>query len=114
MPKSHFIFKKAQENFERVTFRRLIQIKDGHPETVYLWLAYLRKHQFYGIGMKANVWEFELPDISSPTKTDSNSLMDVDKTWSRLGQMSKLGAYDRVEHLLNSRRFKEATGLRLP
>lgn len=58
VPKSHFIFKKSQENFERVTLRRLIQIKDGHPETVELWLAFLRKHSYYGIGMKANIWEY--------------------------------------------------------
>jgi hypothetical protein len=38
--------------------RRLIQIKDGHPETVQIWLAFLRKHAYYGIGMKANVWEY--------------------------------------------------------
>jgi ribosomal protein S10 len=58
VPKSNFIFKKSQENFERVTLRRLIQIKDGHPETVELWLAFLKKHAYYGIGMKANVWEY--------------------------------------------------------
>jgi small subunit ribosomal protein S10 len=55
--KSHFIFKKTQENFERITLRRLIQIRDGHPETVQVWLAFLRKHAFHGVGMKANVWE---------------------------------------------------------
>lgn len=38
--------------------RRLIQIKDGNPETVEVWLAFLRKHAYYGIGMKANVYEF--------------------------------------------------------
>ena len=58
VPKSNFIFKKAQENFQRITLRRLIQIKDGHPETVELWLAFLKKHAYYGIGMKANVWEY--------------------------------------------------------
>jgi ribosomal protein S10 len=58
VPKSPFIFKKSQENFERITLRRLIQIKDGHPETVELWLAFLRKHAYHGIGMKANVWEY--------------------------------------------------------
>ncbi len=58
VPRSNFIFKKSQENFERVTMRRLIQIKDGHPETVELWLAFLKKHAYYGIGMKANVWEY--------------------------------------------------------
>lgn len=59
VPRGHFVHKKSQENFERVTYKRLIQIKDGHPETVEIWLAYLKKHQFYGTGMKANVWGFE-------------------------------------------------------
>ena len=39
--------------------RRLIQIRDGHPETIGVWLAFLRKHAYYGIGMKANVWHHE-------------------------------------------------------
>jgi ribosomal protein S10 len=56
--RSTFIFKKAQENFERITMRRLIQIRDGNPDTVQIWLAFLQKHAYYGIGMKANVWEF--------------------------------------------------------
>ena len=59
VPRSNFIFKKSQENFERITLRRLIQIQDGHPEVVELWLAFLKKHAYYGVGMKANIWEFE-------------------------------------------------------
>ena len=59
MPRSNFVHKKSQENFERVTLRRMIQIQDGHPETVQVWLAFLRKHAFYGVGMKANVWQHE-------------------------------------------------------
>jgi ribosomal protein S10 len=59
VPRSNFIFKKSQENFERKTLRRLIQIHDGHPETVQMWLAFIRKHAYYGVGMKANVWQFE-------------------------------------------------------
>lgn len=58
VPKSVFVHKKSQENFERITLRRLIQIRDGHPETVQIWLAFLQKHAYYGIGMKANIWEF--------------------------------------------------------
>jgi len=49
----------SQENFERITLRRLIQIKDGNPQVVQAWLAFVRKHAFYGVGMKANVWEHE-------------------------------------------------------
>lgn len=58
VPRSTFIHKKSQENFERITRRRLIQIKDGHPETVQIWLAFLQKHQQAAVGMKANLWEF--------------------------------------------------------
>ncbi|KAK6521565.1 mitochondrial 37S ribosomal protein rsm10 [Arthrobotrys conoides] len=59
VPKSNFVHKKAQQNFERVTYKRLIQIKDGDPEVVQVWLAFLRKHEYHGIGMKANVYAFE-------------------------------------------------------
>ena len=59
MPRASFIFKKSQENFERKTLRRLIQIKDGHPETVQIWLAFLKRHAYYGVGMKGNVWGYE-------------------------------------------------------
>ncbi|KAK6362043.1 mitochondrial 37S ribosomal protein rsm10 [Orbilia blumenaviensis] len=59
VPKSNFVHKKAQQNFERVTYKRLVQIKDGDPEVVQIWLAFLRKHEYHGIGMKANVYSFE-------------------------------------------------------
>ncbi|KAK4448594.1 hypothetical protein QBC34DRAFT_449413 [Podospora aff. communis PSN243] len=76
VPRSHFIFKKSQENFTRTTLRRLIQIKDGHPETVQVWLAFLEKHAYYGIGMKANVWEFSKLDVA---KTMDRSGKKVEK-----------------------------------
>jgi small subunit ribosomal protein S10 len=63
VPRSNFVHKKSQENFERRTLRRWIRIVDGHPETVNLWLAYLRKHQYYGVGMKANVYENSSMDV---------------------------------------------------
>jgi small subunit ribosomal protein S10 len=42
--------------------RRLIQIQDGHPDVVKAWLAFLQKHQYHGVGMKANIWEYESLD----------------------------------------------------
>ncbi|CAG8401809.1 unnamed protein product [Penicillium salamii] len=63
VPRSNFVHKKSQENFERITLRRLIQIKDGNPRSVQIWLAFLRKHAFYGVGMKANVWEYDSLDV---------------------------------------------------
>ena len=59
VPRSNFVHKKSQENFERITLRRLVQIQDGHPESIENWLAFIRKHQYYGVGMKANIWSFE-------------------------------------------------------
>lgn len=59
VPRSNFVHKKSQENFERITLRRLIQIKDGDLQAVEAWLAFLRKYAFYGVGMKANVWQHE-------------------------------------------------------
>jgi len=85
VPRGSFIHKKSQENFERKTLRRLIQIKDGHPETVQIWLAFLEKHAYYGIGMKANVWSYEkLGETSSKAMFPDFILIIVqvsERTW---------------------------------
>ncbi|KAF7545908.1 hypothetical protein G7Z17_g8800 [Cylindrodendrum hubeiense] len=115
VPKSHFIFKKAQENFERKTLRRLIQIRDGDPETVQLWLSYLRKHQYYGVGMKANVWEFSKLGVGKEMDALSEEQQgQIESKWAHLGQTKTIGTVEKVEELLNTRRFREAAGLRKP
>ncbi|KAK0384773.1 hypothetical protein NLU13_7251 [Sarocladium strictum] len=111
VPKSHFIFKKAQENFERRTYRRLIQIKDGRPETVQLWLAYLRKHQYYGIGMKANMWEFSELGVGKQMEALNDKVENLESAFSHLGQVKDIGTQQKVEELLASRKFKETVGL---
>ena len=67
VPRGHFVHKKSQENFQRITLRRLIQIQDGNPETVEIWLAFIRKHAYHGVGMKANVWGYEKLGLYSIT-----------------------------------------------
>ncbi|KYK55910.1 tryptophanyl-tRNA synthetase [Drechmeria coniospora] len=114
VPRSHFIFKKSQENFERVTLRRMIQIKDGNPETVQLWLAYLRKHQYYGVGMKANFWEFNETDAGHSLNLSESQVQDLSSSWAHLGQMKDIGRRDLMEDLLNTRRVQDAAGLRQP
>lgn len=57
VPRSNFVHKKSQENFERVTLRRNITLYDAAPETVAVWLGFVRKHAWYGVGFKANVFE---------------------------------------------------------
>ncbi|KAI1448369.1 30S ribosomal protein S10, mitochondrial [Annulohypoxylon stygium] len=107
VPRSHFIYKKAQENFERVTRRRLIQIRDGHPETVQIWLAYLQKHAYYGIGMKANVWEFTGLNPGKQLDAEAQSLQDiVNKKMEHFGSRNTLGTVEKVKELLASERFR--------
>ncbi|KAJ4516611.1 mitochondrial 37S ribosomal protein rsm10 [Exophiala dermatitidis] len=72
--KSNFAHKKAQENFERITMKRLVTVYDGQPEVVEIWLAFLRKWQFYGVGMKANVWQWEQVDVAGKMDRDFAAL----------------------------------------
>lgn len=100
VPRSNFVFKKSQENFERITLRRLIQIQDGHPEAVAIWLAFLKKHQYYGIGMKANVFEQSdldpLKDIEGEAQKIRKQLGDELEDMHRyiLGQKKKEAKVD--------------------
>ncbi|KAK7746069.1 Tryptophan--tRNA ligase, mitochondrial [Diatrype stigma] len=77
VPRASFIFKKSQENFERITRRRLIQIRDGHPETVQIWLAYLQKHAYYGIGMKANMWSYDKLATGEQMDSDVKTMQET-------------------------------------
>ncbi|KAB5570438.1 ribosomal protein S10 domain-containing protein [Coniochaeta sp. 2T2.1] len=90
VPRSSFIFKKSQENFERITLRRLIQIRDGHPDTVQVWLAFLQKHAYYGVGMKANVWEFSKLGVGKAMDESVKEVEDLlqDK-WAHLGEQKR-------------------------
>ncbi|KAI1781449.1 30S ribosomal protein S10, mitochondrial [Hypoxylon cercidicola] len=107
VPRSHFIFKKSQENFERITRRRLIQIRDGHPETVQIWLAYLQKHAYYGIGMKANIWEFSSADVGKKMDAESKSLQDIlEQKMETFGRDKTPGTVEKVKELLASERFR--------
>ena len=129
VPRANFIFKKSQENFERKTLRRLIKIKDGHPETVQIWLAFLRKHAYYGIGMKANIWEFSKLGRTQSFKGDVFSTtnvvlgvgkaMDVDMKemkgvmeprWEQVGLKGTSPTLDKFTELINRDDFRAATG----
>ena len=95
VPRSNFVHKKSQENFERITMRRLIQIQDGHPDVVEIWLAFLKKHQYAGVGMKANVWDYEgigksLRPLWFPNrKKGSYSIQTWPEIWTKLSRMSR-------------------------
>ncbi|KAG5513199.1 hypothetical protein PMAC_001569 [Pneumocystis sp. 'macacae'] len=59
VPRGPFAHSKSKENFERITYKRLITIKDGHYRVIDTWLAYLAKHIMSGVGMKAHVFRYE-------------------------------------------------------
>ncbi|KAJ5470873.1 hypothetical protein N7530_008230 [Penicillium desertorum] len=108
VPRSNFVHKKSQENFERITLRRLVQIKDGNPQAVQAWLAFLRKHAFYGVGMKANVWEHDSLDAG---KAMDASVAEVEEALrpelARFGQRKDNSAPGTIFDTLNSERFAE-------
>ncbi|TGO31059.1 hypothetical protein BPAE_0002g01530 [Botrytis paeoniae] len=111
VPRSHFVHKKSQENFERKTLRRLIQIKDGHPETVSLWLAFLRKHAYYGIGMKANVWEYNEIGVGKAMDASMEEMKEVmEPQWELFGRGQSTKTADKVMEILNRESFKAAAG----
>ncbi|KAM3487847.1 hypothetical protein NHJ13051_008578 [Beauveria bassiana] len=110
VPRDHFIFKKSQENFERKTLRRMIQIQDGNPETVQLWLAYLRKHQYYGIGMKANFWEFGPTDVERNEQFLEAGDGELSSTWEHLSQTRSVTEAE-AEEVLSHGRLSNSLGL---
>ncbi|KAK0629823.1 ribosomal protein S10p/S20e [Bombardia bombarda] len=111
VPKSTFIYKKSQENFERVTMRRLIQIRDGHPETVQVWLAFLQKHAYYGIGMKANVWEFSGLEVGKAMDENVKEVSELlEDKWAHLGHKRSLEGIENVDEFLVSERVKVSGG----
>ena len=117
VPRSNFIHKKSQENFERKTLRRLIQIQDGHPEVVQCWLGYLEKRAYYGIGMKANVWEFE--GLGVGKRLDERAAIaneQMEEQWDNFGVRANAATTEKLGKLLGSKAFssqvKPAEGYR--
>lgn len=113
VPRSSFVFKKSQENFERKTLRRLIQIKDGNPETVEIWLAFLRKHAYYGIGMKANVFAFEKLEVGKAMDLEMKKMKEtIDTTLDQIAVKKGLkGGLEgaKILELINREDFRAAS-----
>ena len=84
--RANFIFAKSKENFERVTYKRLIQIKGAHPDVVEVWLSFLRRYQFYGVGMKADVFVHEGLDVATRMDKQMEEMQqDLDTRLSMFG-----------------------------
>jgi ribosomal protein S10 len=108
VPRGNFIHKKSQENFERVTLRRLIQIQDGHPTVVQCWLGYLERKAYHGIGMKANVWDFEGLDVAERMDEQADRLdKEMDEHWSNFGMRADAATEEKIEKLLGDKAFSQ-------
>ncbi|KZT20721.1 ribosomal protein S10 [Neolentinus lepideus HHB14362 ss-1] len=57
VPRSPFVHKKAQENFERRVHKRLVKAWDADPTVVERWVRYLEKNAMPGVGMRIVRWE---------------------------------------------------------
>ncbi|KAI9841288.1 MAG: mitochondrial 37S ribosomal protein rsm10 [Thelocarpon superellum] len=108
VPRSNFVNKKSQENFERVTLRRLVQIQDGNPEVVEIWLSFLRKYQYHGVGMKANVWNYERLGVGKTMDVSLENVKHVlDPKWAHFGRKKNLDTSEKVMEMLGSARFDD-------
>jgi small subunit ribosomal protein S10 len=57
VPRSPFVHKKSQENFERRVHKRVLKVWDTHPDVVSTWVKFLHEHSVPGVGMRVVRWE---------------------------------------------------------
>ncbi|CAG8568083.1 2615_t:CDS:2 [Ambispora gerdemannii] len=59
VPRGPFIHKKTQENFERITHRRNLRLRDANMTVIDRLLYYVAKNAPAGIGFKVKKWQWE-------------------------------------------------------
>jgi small subunit ribosomal protein S10 len=107
VPRSNFVHKKSQENFNRITVRRLIQIQDGHAEVVQHWLDYLYKRSFAGVGMKANLYDWEA--LGVPKRMDEGAeqaMKDFTQTWGNFSIRDNEKTAEKIEEYFSTEKFE--------
>lgn len=115
VPRSVFVHKKSQENWERITMRRLIQVVDGDPEVVQRWLAFVRKWTWYSVGFKAQVFQHEpLPEQLSAKERDEKKVEEASRAmsgvdWSLFGRREGLEGEKEVATALEKEGFAKGT-----
>ncbi|CAL1702458.1 unnamed protein product [Somion occarium] len=57
VPRSPFVHKQAQENFERRTHKRAIKAWDADDEVIDRWVKYMEAHVLAGVGMRVVRWQ---------------------------------------------------------
>lgn len=91
--------------------RRLIQIQDGHPETVAIWLAFCQKFAYYGVGMKANVWEFSGVGVGKEMENGAKKAEEkIRERLSMFGTRSGSAGREYIEKSIHEGVFKGTYG----
>jgi ribosomal protein S10 len=108
VPRSNFAHKKSQENFNRITVRRLIQIQDGHSETVQKWLAYLVQRGFAGVGMKANIYDWEGLGVAERMDAGAQeALADFKESWGNFSIRDNEKTAEKVEEFFSNEKLEK-------
>lgn len=86
--------------------RRLIQIQDGDPDVVQMWLGYLSQRAYHGIGMKAYMWENEALGVGK-RMDEAAGIADagLESEWGNFGMRLNVKTAEAVEELLGSDAF---------
>jgi small subunit ribosomal protein S10 len=96
-----------------VTMRRLVQIQDGHPETVALWLAYIQKNRYYGVGLKANVFEHGGLEVGKDMDAEADKIAQaVGEKLALIGGGNRMKEMEveELEKMIHDEPFKAAYG----
>jgi hypothetical protein len=84
----------------------MIQIQDGDPEVVQCWLGYLEKRAYHGIGMKANIWEFEGLDVAKGMDQKAERANEaLEEHWSNFGMRADRVTKENIKSTLGEEAF---------
>ena len=103
--------KKAQENFERKTHKRVIKAWDTDPEVVERWVRYLEKHALAGVGMRVVRWERAPVGVGKKVSDTVKAAMEAAKLETPQGQVKALGGKILEQELVTA---KEQTLVQQP
>lgn len=91
-----------------------MQIQDGHPEAVRRWLAFVKKWCWYGVGMKADVWEWEGVDAAKKMDQSEEAVKQGIESvdWELFGRRKGMETGAEVKKLLDTKGFADEAGPR--
>ena len=91
--------------------RRVVQIWDGDLDVVRIWLGVVRKWAWYGVGIKADIWEHEsledaLNGSKSRSETEMEAALDTGR-WELFGRRKGVQTKGDVAKFLDRQGFSE-------